>query len=444
EVPTQAVSDEPRAAVVETAEVRSWIGPFDLEVEGEAVTYRVVTVSSEVEGRVLKKTAAARGGTYVEKGDLLFEIDASNYELDVRRLEAQLQQVDEELNSIDVSQTNTQALIALAQEDWDLQKKQLERMQRLQDRRTANDTEVEAAMRQELSARNSLQSLKNQLATLIQDRRTKEASRALVDTQLARVRLDVQRCRIVSPIEGRIVDDVVEEGDYTKSAEVLVHISDGSRMEVKCQLRSEELAWVWQQTAVLPDMKKSESAGKDPVNLPAVPCEVVFEFEGMETIWDGHLARLEGTGIDRDTRTFPCRVLVEEPRRSRISDSHGGRVTVTPPALLSGMYVTIRIPVESPIPLVQVPLESVRPGGQLWMCRDGKLDVVNTTVATVHKLSALIRSDLGGVQPGERVVTSPLASVQTGMPLIDLNLTSPSDDAATSPVNEAPKVEVSP
>ena len=38
-----------------------------------------------------------------------------------------------------------------------------------------------------------------------------------------------------------------EEGDYIKPGDPLVHVSDSSRMEIKCSLKSEELAWVWQQ-----------------------------------------------------------------------------------------------------------------------------------------------------------------------------------------------------
>ena len=209
--------------------------------------------------------------------------------------------------------------------------------------------------------------------------------------------------------------DEVEQGDYIKPGEVLIHISDGSRMEVKTQLRSEELAWVWQQQV---DGRRVSTGIDDPLNIPKVPCEVGFRFEGVETIWDGHLARLEGTGIDRDTRMFPCRVLVEKPRETRFNDSVAG-ATISPPTLLSGMFVTVRIPVESPLPLLQLPLEAVRPGGHLWVMRDSRLKTLEVSLAHVEDEIALIRKDGSGLIEGDRVIVSPLASVRDGMLLTE-------------------------
>ena len=193
-------------------------------------------------------------------------------------------------------------------------------------------------------------------------------------------------------------------------------------MEIKCQLQAAELAWIWQQSeAALSSGKagidSTAAPPKDPLNVPAVPCEVGFEFEGVETIWDGYLARLEGTGIDRNTRTFPCRVVVDEPHKTRVNNSAGGRASVTPPLLLSGMYVTVRIPIESPVPLLQLPLEAVRPAGQIWVVRRGQLDVTTVSLAHVDGDLALVRQGDGGLNAGDQVVTSPLASVRDGMPV---------------------------
>ncbi|MEZ6127614.1 MAG: HlyD family efflux transporter periplasmic adaptor subunit [Planctomycetaceae bacterium] len=426
DVPVQEAAAGNQAVAVVTAPVSGWNQPFDIDLDGEAVTYRVVTVGAEVAGRIVTKSMAARGGTYVQKGDLLFEIDDTNYRLGVDRLKAQLAQIDEELKGIAVNLDNTQALLDLANEDVKLQKNQLVRMQKLQTRGTANETEVETAMKQELMARNALQTLQNQKNTLAQQKSTTQASRVLVEAELKRAQEDLARCQVVSPLEGRIVDDAVEEGDYIKEGELLVHISDGSRMEIKTKLRSEELAWIWQQQSVNDRRPSPDGAvlpvSMDPLNLPRIPCEVAYEFEGIETIWDGYIARIEGTGIDRETRTFPCRVLVEEPQKTRFNDSAGGRATVSPPTLLSGMFVSVRIPVESPLALLSLPVEAVRPGGQIWAVRDGKLDILEVTLAHVDGNTALVRRDGSGLSAGDRVIVSPLASVKEAMPVSDSTL----------------------
>ncbi len=416
-VPTQDAADGTRAAVVETQPVREWQGPFYLNIGGEAATIRVIEVGAEVEGRIVLKHERARGGTLVRKGELLFKIDPVNYESEVDRLDAELQQALQEIKAVSVDLTNTEALLELAEEDVQLQKNQLQRMQSLFNRKTANEAELETAMKQELTARNTRQTLNNQLSTLAQQKITKEKTETLVRVQLKRANDDLQRCTVISPLDGRIVDDAVEEGDYAKFGDALVQISDGSKMEVQCQLRLEEIAWVLQQPQTAEQSSRSleSDAIVDPLDPPEVPCEIAFMFQGVETIWDGYISRLGGTGIDRDTRTFPCVILVKEPRTSRVNGSAGGRATISAPALVSGMYVTVRIPVESPVPLLQLPIEAVRPGEQIWVSRGDKLHIMQISLAHTEGQTALVRADGSDLQVGDRVVVSPLASVKDGM-----------------------------
>jgi multidrug efflux pump subunit AcrA (membrane-fusion protein) len=431
DVPTQNADDGDVATIVETKEVIGGRKHFYVKTDGEAATYRVVTVGAEVEGRITHKSDRARGGTFVGKGEVLFEIDPTNYLLEVRRLCAELQQVREEITAVSIDAGNTKALIKLAEEDWLLQKKHLERMQSLLKRKTANETEVESAMKLELTARNSLQTLRNQLMTLGQQRKTREATKALFEAQLERAKVDVERCTVKSLLDGRIVDDLIEEGDYAKSGDVLVHISDGSRMEVKCQLRSEELAWVWSQRKQVGEQHGNSVENvtpvasvepvdlpqlpHDPVDLPQVPCEIAFVFQGVETIWDGYTSRLEGTGIDRDTRTFPCRILVEEPQKSRVNDSDGGRATIRLPKLLSGMHVAVRISIASPVPLLLLPVEAVRPGEQIWVDRDGRLEIREISLVHTEGPAAFVRAAGSGLQAGDQVIVSPLAVAKKGL-----------------------------
>ncbi len=419
EVPTQAVSAIDAGVEVVTARVTEWNQPFNINVDGEAATYRIVTVGAEVSGRIISKAETARSGTFVRKGDLLFQIDPTKYRLEIDHLQAQLEQIDEELKAIEVDVENSSKMIALTNEELALQRKHLDRMKALLARRTANETEVDEAMQQELMARNALQTLKNQQNTLTQQRNTKLAGKKLTQTLLERAEVDLRRCTVVSPLDGRIVDDAVEEGDYIKEGELLVHISDSAQMEIKTKLRAEEVAWIWQQHAVIDKLPGNTDVSDDPLNLPKIPCEVGYMFEGVETIWDGYVARIEGTGIDRDTRTFPCRILVEEPRKTRFNDSYGGQATVSPPTLLSGMFVNVRIPVESPVQLLRVPIEAVRPGGQIWVERDGTLDILEVKLATVRNRDALIRKAGSGLDKDDRVIVSPLTSVHEGMQLLE-------------------------
>lgn len=422
EAPRTEGTAEDMGTPVQTAAVREWDQPFQLELDGEAVTYRVVSVRAEVAGRIVEKTAAARGGHYVEPGELLFKLDETDYQLEVDRLAAQLEQSKADLAAVDVDRQNAHEMLKLAEQEVDLEQRHLQRTERLRQRDSANQSELEQAEMRKLKAENSLQTLQNQIRSLDQQEKVREAARKLVEIQLKKAREDLKRCEIRSRIEGRIVEDEVEEGDYLKPGDVLAHISDGSQMEVKTKLRAEELAWVWQQHEVQQTL--ASLAQGDPLTLPDVACEVGFQFQGQETIWDGVLSRIEGTGLDRNTRTFPCRVLIAEPKKTRVDQSNG--TAVSPPALLSGMFVTVRLTVESPVPLLELPLEAVRPGGKVWVKRDNKLLIRDVATVHVNGDMALVRSATG-LQKDDRVIVSPMAAAVKGMLLSEQGSPSATD-----------------
>ena len=251
------------APLVDIAFVKPWDQPFHLDIDGEASTYRILTVGAEVTGRVADKPETTRSGTFVNKGDVLFEIDAVNYQLEEQRLQARVAQAREELKSVDVDIQNATTLLKLSEEENELQKNHLERIRSLYLKKATSESEMDTAARQELTSRNAMQMQQNQLNTFIQTKKTKEASLKLAQAELERTTVDLQRCRILSPITGRIVDDMKEEGDYVKPGDPLVHVSDSSRMEIKCSLKSQELAWVWQHGQQLnaTPIATSESAG---------------------------------------------------------------------------------------------------------------------------------------------------------------------------------------
>jgi len=441
EVPTDTSRQDAAdaAPLVDVADVKAWDQPFHLNIDGEASTYRILTVGAEVTGRVLEKPETTRSGTFVQKGDVLFEIDPVNYQLEEQRLKARVDQAREELNAVDVDMQNAAMLLKLAKEENTLQQNHLERVRSSFERKAASESDLDAAKRQELTSRNAMQTQDNQINTLSQLKITRDANLKLAEAELERTIVDLQRCRVQAPITGRIVDDMKEEGDYVKPGDPLLHVSDSSRMEIKCSLKAEELAWVWQQglsmdpkpvatsDSILSSAAENDEKKADPFKIPPVSCEVAFEFQGVETIWDGHMSRYEGTGVDRATRMFPCRVIVEQPEKTRVK-LPDGQSQVSPPTLLSGMYVTVRIPIRSTIPLLEVPAEALRPGEQLWIVRDNKLHVVTARLVRVDANSALVQPQGTTLRAGDQVVTSPLASVNEGMSVTTYDVDAPAAD----------------
>lgn len=93
----------------------------------------------------------------------------------------------------------------------------------------------------------------------------------------------------------------------------------------------------------------------------------------------------------------------------------GGGGSVSPPALLSGMFVTVRIPIDAPVELFQIPAEALRPGGTIWIVRGGRLQVVNVSLVQMQESEAIVHQLQQPLAAGDRVIISPLAAIQDGM-----------------------------
>ncbi len=426
------------AAAVETAAIEAADGDFTIEIDGVALSYRRVTYSAEVAGRVTKKVKQCRAGHYVDADEFLLEVDPTNYELEAERLTVQIERADQNLAEADVDVRNTESLIELAKENLKLEQDNLARVQQLATKNATTDTSLDTARMKELSSRNALRTLENQLSAFKQRTNTLRAAKKLAQTELKRATVDVARTKVSAPISGTLVTVDVEEGDYVKTGDPLFSINDTETMEVSCQLRVDELYWIWLQAGAFgnhadPDGGKElefslqaaagrrkpelQQAGREATfEIPNIPVEVAFPFRDTEYLWSGVLSRYDGTGLDPSTRTIPCRVRVDAPTDVRVGGD-GIAGAVVPPTLFSGMYVKVRIPIETTVPMLRVPMTALHPGGEIWVVRDGKLTVARVDVARKEGETVLLLATADGPRAGERVITSPLAAVEEGMPV---------------------------
>ncbi|MBN2292970.1 MAG: HlyD family efflux transporter periplasmic adaptor subunit [Pirellulales bacterium] len=457
------------AALVETAPVEAQVHGLDIDLDGLVVPYREITLAAEVAGRVVKKTLAAQAGSYVTKGTLLLEIDPRDYQFEVDRLQKQLKQADANLNEVLVNQENTKELIKLAEGSLKLQENEVARLKKLAKKDYVTQSQLEQEERAELTARNLLVGYQNQLRTLNAQQTGLESAKELTDVQLQKAIVDLERTKIISPIDGMVVMDSVETDAYINRGTALLTLEDTAKVEVRCNLRMDELFWILSQksgslnstttlnsiaasvgetptlapkkktlsgnaaanptpepTASKPNESKHEvgdllSTDQNSYLLPHTPATVEYSVAGRTYVWDGVLERYEGIGLDQDTRTVPCTVVVDNPRmfcqlvEGKRVDCHSSR---GPSALVRGMFVKLLLHTRPQMPLVKVPAQAMRPGNRVWRVRDGKLSIVPIQVVNSMEDWAVIQPKVEGqLAEGDKVVISPLAVVEEGMPV---------------------------
>jgi multidrug efflux pump subunit AcrA (membrane-fusion protein) len=418
-------SDERVIPEVETVTLQAHQGNLEIELDGIVTPAREIQVAAEVAGTITMKDLACRAGSFVEEGQWLIEIDARDYQLEEQRALKQLEQSQAELDEADVEIANIDALVDLADRDLQLQQNELARQLRLTS--SISQSEIDRAKRAVVTAENARQILENQLSSARVRRSRLQIAIELAQSQLEQARLDLQRSRILAPADGVIVQDLVEQGDYVQKGTPLFTIEDTSAIEVRCNLMMEDLYWLWSQQPIL---SESERSAQQAYQIPRIPATVTYQFarsDDLRFAWQGTLDRFDGIGLDERTRTVPCRVRVDRPRQVRRvgGESSPELAAAGPPALVRGMYVTVVLHVPQQDVFVKVPDAAIQPGKRVWRVRDDHLQqlgplslirgVSETDSRGQRRRSWLTPSTQSGLEPGDRLLITPLQGAREGM-----------------------------
>jgi hypothetical protein len=79
------------------------------------------------------------------------------------------------------------------------------------------------------------------------------------------------------------------------------------------------------------------------------------------------------------------------------------------------MYVTVQIQARTGTALLAIPENTLRPGNRVWQVVDGRLAIKRVRVAHTDSDLVLLHAEGSDLQPGAKLVRSPLASAMEGM-----------------------------
>lgn len=402
EPPQKATSSESPLVVAEP--VLACQSGFKISVDGEVIPYREISLSTQVSGRIAKKNPKARAGNFVRKGDLLFEVDPRDYQIEVKRLNETVKQAGSSIEELDVEQGNVEELVSLAERALELQQKEVKRFEDLRKENATSTSQLEKVRQNEIASLNSLQALKNQL-TMTNARRNRlqqEKERAL--TSLEQAELNLSRATVTSPIDGVVIQDFAEQDDFVQVGTRLVRMEDTSKVEVRFNLRMDQLQWIWKTAAAESSAASEGSNATYTYELPRLPLDVSVNLDGNRCTWKAHLSRYDGAGITTGTRTVPVIAVVDDPSKVILE----GDGVSTPPTLLRGSFVSVDIPVGNDMDLVSIPSTAYQPDRTVWLYEGGKLIIHPLKVAYSDEDSVVVKAD-SHLKPGAMAITSPLS-----------------------------------
>ena len=186
----------------------------------------VVTMAPEVAGRIVELHVV--DNKYIRKGDLLLVIDPTNFRIAVSQSEAAVQQAQANVQNIEAQMTVQQAQINASQAQLQqghaalvFAQQQAERYQTLAkdgwgtvqnaQQFTSQLHQQEAAVQ---SAQENLNQALRQVEMLKAQRLSAEAGLAQAKSQLNQAQVNLERTRILAPVDGYVTNLLAQLGDY--------------------------------------------------------------------------------------------------------------------------------------------------------------------------------------------------------------------------------------
>lgn len=277
-----------------------------------------VVLSPRVDGQIVRQATAFEPGALVDEGEVLLQIDPSDYQNALQQRQSELRQAESDL-TLEMGRQN------VAQKDFQL----------LDDTLSASNRALVLREPQLNAARSQV-----------------EAARAAVE----QARLNLNRTTIRAPFDAHVLERTVSVGSQVSPGDALGRLVGRDVYWVEATIPLSTLRWV-------PD-----------VGTPAPPVRI-----RNRTAWEaeeyreGTLAKVVGSLEDQ---TRMARVLIEVPDPGADTAPDEDR-----PALMLGAYVEVAIPAQELSGVYRLNRDLVRDDDTVWLMDDDSLHIQRVDVA---------------------------------------------------------------
>lgn len=380
---------------------------------GRVQPVRDWTSVGEVQGRIVGMRDGLAVGSVVEKGEVLIEIDQTDYELARGKALSNIASVEAQIRQLAREEENSRESLEVAENIFEVTKAEYERVISLVERGASTQAALDNAQKALLTQTSSITSHKNTLALYPARRQTLEASLAIRKAELAEAERSISKTRIIAPFRGRVSAQNAEIGQFARVGDSLLTLNDISAVEITAEIQPRSFA-------PMLAVAFSDGAGSETVvdttraveilNSIGVSAEVGLAVSGVTVTWPAEIVRLRGT-MDSDTGSLGLVVRVDDPMISQ-------RPLNRPP-LNVGTFVEVNFATRPVDNLLTVPRTAVRydADGSTFVYLT---DAENRLVRQGISVGAVIRSDVqvvAGLEGGETLVLSDPQPPVLGMSL---------------------------
>lgn len=375
---------EKTARLVETITATVGDYPAMISAMGETIPATEVDLKPQLSGRIISVSPSLVPGGRFKAGDEVLRIDPSDFELALAQRESEVLQAESQIVAASADLTAAQRELSIELGSQNVAKREFEL---LGEQIPESDRSLVLREPQLQAAQAGVESAEAAIASA-------EAALAAAQSRRDQARLDLQRTTVHAPFNGVVMEKNADIGDVVSASTILAGLLGTDRVWVELALPLSDLRWI-----------KTGSVGE-----PSSGSHVEIR---DPTAWGADVYR-EGwviqilPQIDAESRL--ARVLVEIDDPLALSDS--GKDL---PQLLVGSYVQARVVGPTIRDVVRLPRAVVRDGDVVRVMNESdELEIRSVTVAFKEPNFVLISE---GLEHGERIVTTNLATAVDGLPL---------------------------
>lgn len=358
------------APLVRVVEVQPETLRLTVRTQGTVKARTETNLVAEVAGTIVHVSRSFESGGFFEKGDVLVEVDPSDYRVAVAIAEGTVAQVKVRLEI-------EEAQAKVAREEW---------------------TQLGTGEDSPLATR---------------ELQLQEAQAALVaaEARLEKAKRDLARTKIRAPFAGRVRAKIADLGEYVAPGVPVASVYSVDVAEVRLPVPDVNLAYL-----DLPVDYRGAAAQE-----PGPEVILYTNFAGKRHSWAGRIVRVEGE-IDPVSRMVHVVAQVNDP--------YGKQESEDGLPLAVGMFVEAEIAGSVVDGAITVPRTALRGGQVLIVDDEDRLRFRDVDVLRVDRQSAII---VGGLASGERVCVSTLEAVSDGMKVRSVNAAGNADNGEEKP-----------
>lgn len=317
-----------------------------LPSQGNIVPRTRTQLTAEVPGKIASVSESFRSGARFEEGEELVLLDPRDYENQVERAEAALVRAE---TALALARAQTEQ----ARQDW-------ERFGRGEP---------------------------SELALKLPQLREAEANVRTAETDLREAKLNVSRCHVRAPYEGRVLTKAVDVGQYVTTGALLGEIYSTDAYEVRLPLREDQLRFL--------DLPGPGTGS----GVPAA--SVSLRLPNGEASWRAMLTRTEAS-IDPGSRQLFVVASLDLKRGEE-------------PLLPSGTFVEAEIEGRTLEDVLVIPRSAVRSGDTvLRITAENTLDLVRLDVLYAGDRDVYVTQSHPDLPLGSRISVTPLPFASEG------------------------------